>query len=268
MSNFRWGCVILSATEDLYKMTDFRTAEILRKYADKFETASFIDGDPSRFMHLVKGKANQEATAFIASALSFGSRRQFLPKIQWILDRAKGNVDRYVRTGAFREDFRSGDQRCFYRFFTFGTMNAFLEAYKGIMDESGSLGRFVKSRCEGDAVKAVSAICSRFCEGGSCGVIPRDSHSACKRICMFLRWMVRTDSPVDLGLWSGFIDRKTLVIPLDTHVIREAKKLGLLAGDTASLSAARRLTAALAEVFPEDPVRGDFALFGYGVNDG
>jgi uncharacterized protein (TIGR02757 family) len=145
-------------------------------------------------------------------------------------------------------------------------MHAFLSAYKTIMDEHRSLGGFVRENCGGDAVKAVAAICSRFREGGSCGVIPQDGHSACKRVCMFLRWMVRSDSPVDLGLWSDFIDRKTLVIPLDTHVLQEAKKLGLVKSTCASMSAARRLTSALTEVFPDDPVRGDFALFGYGVD--
>ncbi len=245
---------------------DTNTKRILRKYADKYEISSFIRGDPSWFMHQVKGALNQEATAFVASALSFGSRAQFLPKIQWMLDRAAGDMHTWIRTGAFEKDFRANDSRCFYRFFKFATMHAFLKAYKNIMVEHGSLGKFVKLHCEGDAVKAVSAICTRFCEGGSCGVIPQDSHSACKRVCMFLRWMVRTNSPVDLGMWSDFIDRKTLVVPLDTHVLQEAKKLGLLASTTASMSAARRLTAALAEVFPDDPSRGDFALFGYGVD--
>ena len=245
---------------------DAKTKTILRRYADKYETPSFIEGDPSWFMHQVKGAANQEATAFVASALSFGSRAQFLPKIQWLLDRADGDMDRWIRTGAFGKDVKPGDTRCFYRFFTFAAMNAFLKAYKGIMDEHGTLGGFVRAHCGGDAAKAVSAICSRFCEGGSCGVIPQDSRSACKRVCMFLRWMVRSGSPVDLGLWSDFIDRRTLVIPLDTHVLQEAKRLGLIKGTSASMSAARRLTDALAEVFPDDPVRGDFALFGYGVD--
>ena len=246
---------------------DATTKSTLRKYADRYETASFIEGDPSQFMHMVEGEANREATAFVASALSFGSRTQFLPKIQWIVDRAGRNVDRWIRTGAFERDFRPDDTRCFYRFFTFATMNAFLRAYRGIMEEHGTLGGFAAASCGGDASRAVAAICARFCEAGSCAVIPRDSHSACKRVCMFLRWMVRSGSPVDLGLWSGFIDRRTLVVPLDTHVLQEAKKLGLLKSTSASMSAAKRLTAALAEAFPDDPVRGDFALFGFGVDE-
>ncbi len=244
-----------------------KTRATLRAYADRYETASFIEGDPSWFMHQVRGSENKEATAFVASALSFGSRAQFLPRIQRLLDKSKGNMDRWIRTAAFENDFREDDGRCFYRFFTYATMNSFFRAYKGIMDEHGSLGRFVASRCDGDAVKAVAAICARFRDGGSSGVIPHDHHSACKRVCMFLRWMVRTPSPVDLGLWSDFIDRRTLVVPLDTHVLQEAKRLGLLKSSSASMSAARKLTAALSEAFPEDPSRGDFALFGYGVDE-
>ena len=92
------------------------------------------------------------------------------------------------------------------------------------------------------------------------------SNSPLKRWNMFLRWMVRDGSPVDLGLWSGFIDKRTLVIPMDTHVLQEACRLGLLESKTASMSAARKLTARLALIFPDDPLKGDFALFGYGVN--
>ena len=87
---------------------------------------------------------------------------------------------------------------------------------------------------------------------------------------MFLRWMVRDNSPVDLGLWSGLIDKRSLIMPLDTHVLTEASRLGLLSirasAPSATMSAARRLTATLATVFPDDPLKGDFALFGYGVN--
>lgn len=237
------------------------TIEMLRSLADRYETESFIDGDPSWFMHQVEGAANREATAFVASALSFGSRAQFLPKIQWLLDCARGDMDRWIRTGAFARDIAPDPSRCFYRFFTFETMHGFLAAYRALMDEYGTLGDYVRREAEGDGVKAVGAICRFFRERGSSSVIPKDACSACKRVCMFLRWMVRDGSPVDLGLWSEFIDRRTLVVPLDTHVVQEAMKLGLLASPCASMSAARRLTAALAEAFPDDPARGDFALF-------
>ena len=83
---------------------------------------------------------------------------------------------------------------------------------------------------------------------------------------MFLRWMVRTDSPVDLGLWTWY-SPALLLIPLDVHVMQEAIKLGLLPGNAkATRKTAAALTSVLNEVFPGDPARGDFALFGLGVD--
>lgn len=78
--------------------------------------------------------------------------------------------------------------------------------------------------------------------------------------------MVRDKSPVDLGLWSEFIDKRTLIMPMDTHVVQEAIALGLLNSKSNSMSNAVKLTNKLSEIFPDDPLKGDFALFGYGVN--
>ena len=243
------------------------TGAMLAALAGKYETPSFLDGDPSRFMHQVEGDANREATAFLASSLSFGSRSQFLPKIAQLVEAAGGDVAGWIGSGAFACDLPQGCGECFYRFFTKGSLHSFLEAYRRLLDEYGTLGAYISRTASGDGYEAVKAICRRFGETGG-GLIPKDARSACKRICMFLRWMVRSGSPVDLGLWSGAIDRRTLVMPLDTHVLRQSVRLGLLSSATASMSAARRLTSALAEVFPDDPLKGDFALFGYGVDAG
>ena len=84
---------------------------------------------------------------------------------------------------------------------------------------------------------------------------------------MFLRWMVRKESPVDLGLWNDIIDQRTLIMPLDTHVIQEANRLGLIKTKSTSMKVACELTEKLRKIFPEDPLKGDFALFGYGINN-
>jgi uncharacterized protein (TIGR02757 family) len=68
-----------------------------------------------------------------------------------------------------------------------------------------------------------------------------------------------------LGLWSGFISKETLVIPLDTHVLSQAKHLGLLDSTSASMAVAVKLTEKMKNVFPGDPLKGDYALFGYGA---
>ena len=247
-------------------MVDARTRQMLRRYAARYETAAFLDGDPSWFMHQVEGDANREATAFVASCLSFGNRRLFMPKIQCLLDCAGGDIDAWIRKGRFESTLTCGCTQCFYRFFTKGHMHDFLNAYRRLLDEHGTLGGYVRKEAEGDGFAAVKAICRYFSGCGDVPVVPKDVQSACKRVCMFLRWMVRSGSPVDLGLWSDTIDRRTLVMPLDTHVVQQSARLGLLKASSASMSAARRLTSTLAEVFPDDPLRGDFALFGYGVN--
>jgi len=247
---------------------DAKARRLLADLADRYETESFLEGDPSCFMHRVSGDANREATGFVAASLSFGARSQFLPRVQWIIDRAGGDVDGWIRAGRFERDVPPDAARPFYRFFTYATMNSFFRAYRRLMEEFGTLGAFVAGEAHGDAVQAVAAICRAFRERGDEGVVPKDAHSACKRVCMFLRWMVRTDSPVDIGLWADAIDRRTLVVPMDTHVVQEARRLGLLKSATASMASARRLTAALAEAFPDDPCRGDFALFGLGVMGG
>ncbi len=239
--------------------------DTLRKYAEQYETADFIVGDPSWFMHQVEGDSNQEAMAFIASCLSYGSRKQFMQKIHQILDWSAGDVDNWVRKGGFRYYLKEGDKHCFYRLFSCDVMYRFLAAYEQLMNDYGSLGEYVRRNAT-DCLTAVEAICSYFGKYDIGTVIPKDTQSACKRVCMFLRWMVRTDSPVDLGLWADFIDRRTLIIPMDTHVLQQSVQLGLMSSKTTTMTAARRLTVVLAEIFPSDPLKGDFALFGHGVN--
>ncbi len=242
-----------------------KTDSLLIEYAARYETPEFLPADPSCFMHKVSGQNNRETTAFIASCLSYGNRRQFFPKIQYILDCAEGDVYEWVRSGMFDNDIPA-DDRCYYRLYTRRTMNTFLHALQEMICKYGSIKNYVSDNAS-DGYSAVAAICGFFAARGIEVIIPKDTRSACKRVCMFLRWMVRDNSPVDLGLWSDIIDKRTLIMPMDTHVVQQACRLGLLSGRQATMTAARRLTARMAEVFPDDPLKGDFALFGYGVNN-
>ena len=93
-----------------------------------------------------------------------------------------------------------------------------------------------------------------------------DPKAANKKIWMLRRWMVRDDGRVDLGLWKNS-DKRDLVIPLDVHVYRQATELGLTKRRAKDILTARDITDSFREIFPDDPVKGDFALFGYGVNN-
>lgn len=256
--------------------------ELLRGLAEKYETEGFLTGDPSWFMHQVQNDVNQEVTAFVASALSYGNRKLFMPKIAQLLEWAGGDATRsdfrnadmseWVRSGAF-EACIPDDSVCFYRLYSNAIMRQFLRALQEMLQEYGSIKTFIATRfkCEnrtkGSAIEAIEALTEWFREHGSTGVVPKDSKSSCKRLAMFLRWMVRKYSPVDLGLWADLIDRGALIVPMDTHVVQEANRLGLTRTKATSMSAALKLTDVMREIWPDDPLRGDFALFGLGINE-
>lgn len=245
------------------------TKQKLEQYAAQYETAGFIQGDPSWFMHQVGGADNQELMAWIASAFSYGRREQFMQKVEQILRLSGGDVVRWVREGRFEDHFRAGDKSSYYRLYSHADVSVFLNACRDLIIRYGSLKRYVVSSAVSlpmKGIEAVEALCSFFA-GYGCKMVPKDTTSACKRVCMFLRWMVRDNSPVDIGLWSDIIERRTLIMPLDTHVLSQSVRLGLTSSRCASMAAAQKLTAALACYFPDDPVKGDFALFGYGVNN-
>lgn len=248
-------------------MMRIATHKLLIDYADRFETEAFIEGDPSWFMHQVEGRLNQETMAFIASCLSYGSRRQFLPKIHSLLTKSRNNPYEWVRSGAFKEDIPDNN-RCFYRLYNNHTMYVFLLSLQHLFITYGSLGEFaayharVGCTANRDALNVLMAMSDYFKNKGITGIVSRPITSLCKRQCMFLRWMVRDHSPVDLGLWADAIDKASLYVPMDTHVLQTARQLNLVTTRTASWRTAVALTQQMAQVFPGDPARGDFALYG------
>lgn len=242
---------------------DNTTATLLRQLAARYETAAFLDGDPSAVMHDVAGETNREVTAFVAACLSYGSRRQFLAKVHRLVDVAGGDMLAWVCSGAFLDAIPDSEES-FYRMDTCRDVRTMLTALRAMLAQCGSIGNFVRQHAD-DALTAITALCRYFAAAGGTHLVPHDARSACKRLCMFMRWMVRSDSPVDLGLWSSFIDRRTLIMPLDVHVMQEAASLGLLASRSATMSTALRLTEEMRSAFPDDPLKGDFALFGLGI---
>ena len=246
---------------------NIKTKALLKEYAARYETTAFLKEDPARFMHLVQGTNNQETMAFIAANLSYGNRKQFFPKINFVLEKSQGEPYNWVKSGLFEQDIPPTDD-CYYRLYTKRMMNSFLKTLQKLLSEHNTLHQYIQKTATNDAETAIVALCKYFAEHGQEGIVPINARSACKRICMFLRWMVRDNSPVDLGIWKDTIDKRTLIMPLDTHVLTQAQRLKLLKSKSTSMSIAKKLTAEMAKVFPNDPLKADFALFGYGVNGG
>lgn len=256
---------------------DAALKEKLIELADKFEIPSFCDEDPSQFLrwYPLSQQTDVECASFIAAMLAFGNRKQFIPKIEYILtlaDTKSGSISKWLFDDA--PGFPSGEKK-FYRFYSFDDMRVLFEEMKDVMksvDNGDSLlGSYFQREYEllqnennGDSL---SCFCSELISKTfrKSKIVPKGKNSANKRIHMFLRWMVRKNSNVDLGIWDWY-PQQNLLIPLDTHVIQESIKLGLLTSkDSASRKTAIKLTTELEEVFPGDPSRGDFSLFGLGV---
>ncbi|MCR4789705.1 MAG: TIGR02757 family protein [Treponemataceae bacterium] len=249
----------------------------LKALADKYEKVSFMDTDPSQFLHWYEDRANIEIACLFAAMLSFGNRKQFIPKIKALLERAdseSGSIYAWIKSTKFYSslkelcDKEADLEKKYYRFYSFKDLIDFFSTIEKILESHSSLGDFFKEEYEKSKNENpdtdLADIISKVFE--NCSMVPSTKNSCKKRTYMFMRWMVRQNSPVDLGIWDWYPQSK-LLIPLDTHVIQEAIKLGLLQENSkADIKIARYLTRKMEQFFPGDPARADFALFGLGVD--
>ena len=225
----------------------------LQQWAKKYHTADFIANDPISIPHRHSDALDIEISAFVTSFLSFGNRKQILKKTLF-LDQVMGSsAYDYVMSKGWKKNFADTDNSSFYRTISNSTMRELFSRLYKIYTSHPSL--------EEAMIKAPGKLpMERLCY-----LFSVTAKSPQKKLNMFLRWMVRQNSPVDFGLWKAFSPSE-LLIPLDTHVSRVSFELGLTYGCSYSLQNARRITSALSEVFPGDPCLGDFALFGYGAD--
>lgn len=252
------------------------TIKKLKTLSKKFETKDFLKDDPSQFIYYYPNPQDIELCSFIASLLSFGNRKQFIPKIRFIMEQAdsSGGIYKWIKNFDFEKIFSISDNRKYYRFYSYKDFYyLFFELHKILLSEK-SLGIFFSTKYQ----EALS--CKDFSSGKiekinlidlipkffpNCKIVPSTKSSAKKRLCMFLRWMVRTNSPVDIGLWPWY-SKNDLLIPMDVHVLEEAQNLNLLHKNaTATRKYAEELTSIAKQIFPGDPCKLDFALFGLGV---
>nr|DAR80485.1 MAG TPA: Protein of unknown function (DUF2400) [Caudoviricetes sp.] len=245
--------------------------ENLKRWAEQYETAEFIQSDPVQFPHRYDSRVNIEISAFVTAWIAWGSRKQIIKKADFI-DREifHGAPYHYIvgtdTQGAAPEWKQyKGSTESFYRTFTFGDFHDLCARLYDVYTSAESMEAAIKKTHETNGETALSTLQSLF--GSVNGIPDFETQSACKRLCLFLRWMCRKGSPVDFGLWT-VCEPRNLIIPLDTHVHKQAIRLGLTTRRTSDLRTAIEITDRFAEIFPDDPTKGDFALFGYGVNNG
>lgn len=256
------------------KNTDKEIKVILDELYLKYNRSNFIENDPISIPHLFSNKNDIEIIAFLISILAWGQRKSIINSGKKLIEIFDKHPFQFI-TQHQDADLKS----CLgfvHRTFNDTDLLSIIGFLKEIYQTSNSLETaFSKHILPKDANIENGLNGFRKDFENSLSFINRTkkhiahplSGSACKRLSMFLRWMVRKDEKgVDFGIWTS-IKPSQLICPLDVHVIRQSIKLGLLKTDKANWIQAVDLTNKLKKFDKNDPVKYDFALFGLGVGE-
>jgi uncharacterized protein (TIGR02757 family) len=235
---------------------------------------STIAPDPLQLVLRFDDPLDQEVAGLVAASFAYGRADIIVANIGAAIAKMKPSPYRYLQSFDRTEASRRF-AGFVHRFHKTPDLVAFLGCLAKVITEHGSLGALFE-KCYDTRDQDIGPSLARFVAS----VLPSTSEpasnlrylltspndgSACKRMNLFLRWMVRRTSP-DLGLWT-FVDPAKLVMPVDTHIHRIATFLGLNERKSADWKAARALTDRLARFDRTDPVRYDFALCRLGILD-
>ena len=235
--------------------------------------------DPIQIVRRFDRPDDREVVGFCASALAFGRVTSVIQSIERVVAVMGRRPADFVRGFEPRRDGRAlGD---FVHRWTRGSdVAALLWLLRQMIDRSGSIEGFFLEESDPDAVDVESALESFSARAlaldlkraygrtparaGVCYFFPKPSAgSGCKRLNLFLRWMVRKDA-LDLGVWTG-VSPARLIVPLDTHVIRVGRCLRLTKYTSPGWRMASDITASLRRLDPSDPVKYDFSLCHLGM---
>lgn len=238
----------------------------------RINTPDFIADDPVQFPRRFSQQDDIEIVALLVSHISWGKRAMILKDANKLLSLLNNDPAAYVRNGDFNN---ISPEQNIHRTFFGSDLLYFLRGLKRIYDRYTTLESFAVDKkialSELPSWKLAEALNSEMEEanlgiGQSIRCLPKNLEAtALKRLNMALRWLVRNDGIVDLGVWN-VIKPSQLFIPLDVHVGNVSRELGLITRKANDLKTVVELTSKLAEFDPEDPVKYDFALFGLGVN--
>lgn len=248
-------------------------------------SATQLAHDPLSFCHRFSDPADQEVAGLIASSFAYGNVNIILRTLERVFEKIGESPRKYVEQfdpaaglktfSGFKHRFNDSRDLC-----------ALLLALRLMIEESGSVndwylrGHDLNSQDVTDSLDSFSRSVRALDFSPVYGShdIPGDAYfpfffpapssgSACKRLCMFLRWVVRPADGVDLGIWHG-IKPSQLVIPVDTHIQRICRYLGFTARKNGDWRMACEITSALRKLDGNDPVKYDFSIAHLGISEG
>jgi uncharacterized protein (TIGR02757 family) len=250
--------------------------DCLEKLYTRYNRREFIGSDPLQFVYEYSNPADMEVVALLAADLAYGRVQQIQKSLTDLLGRMGKSPYAFVR------DFGKAGRKILadfkHRFTTGRDISDLLQLLRKVFEQSGTIEKHFLLGYNKDDENIIPAL-SRFCDSMKqnyaalhSGQVSRGlkyllasptDGSVCKRLNLFLRWMVRDDD-VDLGLWTS-VDKVKLIVPVDVHMARLCGILGFHNRKTVSLSTALEITKSFSKIEPADPVKYDFALTRVGI---
>lgn len=240
---------------------------MLDEKAAQYNCVGFIQDDPISFPRSFSRREDIETVALLASIIAWGNRKMIL--------RSGNRMFHEIMHSAPYDFVMSGewealeDRQNIHRTFFVADLKYVCRGLRSIFSRYGSMEPLFVGcsvwegieRLRNELADANGGVTTRHISNPVS--MKGKPGSACKRMHMMLRWLCRKDGIVDLGIWQA-VSPSQLMIPIDVHVARTARVLGLVTRKQNDRRTVEELTARLREMSPEDPVRYDFALFGVG----
>lgn len=245
--------------------------EMLEELYLRYDNPDFIEADPISIPHSFDSQLDREVSGFLAATIAWGNRKAIVKSAHRMMDYLDRRPYEFVMGASEGEIATLGNY--VHRTFNGVDLECFVRALRRICQQSGSLGEWFQGEYDRshDMRKVLAAFRREFFD------FPHPARSekhlssiekgaACKRINMYLRWMVREDiHGVDFGYWSR-IPASALYLPLDLHSGNISRQLGLLGRKQNDWKAVEEVMVPLRQADPLDPVKYDYALFGVGIN--
>lgn len=236
---------------------------VLDHLYETYATRQWVHPDPLEFLYACEDVRDRELVGLIASSLAYGNVRQILRSVARVLDvlgpRPRARLLRMSDTA-----LEGGLAGFRHRWTTDRDVFRLLSGVRAVLRRHGTIEAALGRHWHGALTPALAGLVRELGEGGPTGLLPDPARgSACKRLHLYLRWMVRCDA-VDPGGWE-VLAPSDLMVPLDVHMHRIARRIGFTQRRQANERTAVEVTTGFRALSPADPVRYDFALTRLGI---
>lgn len=230
--------------------------EEIKNRIDRFHIREMFNNDPVSFLWKYTDKRDIEVAAVICSVLAFGSRQQIYKACEKTLALMGDSPYEYIKNKSYES--QRDNWNCWYRMLKWTDFYDTCQRLNLLFSNNADLEEAVIFNIEELNQTYCEALVDFFKDING---FPKNTTSCCKRINLLLRWLVRQNSPIDIGIWTK-LDQSKLLLPMDVHSLNTARKYGFLKRKSNDMKAVLEVTEWARTICPDDPASLDYFLFG------